>query len=330
MIRPLTIVTFLMACGSGLYLYQSKHEAQVLDREIEKTIHDTAALREQSRLLAAEWTMLNDPDTLRKYADTYLSLKTISPTQFTSMADLDSRLPAVQVETPTPTPATTTDDENSGPAISEAAPPDRSLLPAGSVSPAASAPSAETAPAVAAEEPKPPPSHPAPVVASAPVPSPAHPVKVAVARPVAPPVAHAVTGGPEQHAFTGGPEQHTFEPRLAEAHPSQQATEPRPGRAPIAQPVVAQMSVPQTQATQAPAHPSLFAPTPRPTLVASAPRPTLVASAPRPVPVSAAVGPTPAQPQYAGSLLGMARGAAAPVPVPRPMPVSTAQWSNAN
>ena len=36
MIRPLTIVTFLMACGSGLYLYQSKHAAQVLDRDIER------------------------------------------------------------------------------------------------------------------------------------------------------------------------------------------------------------------------------------------------------------------------------------------------------
>jgi len=67
MIRPLTIVTFLMACGSGLYLYQSKHAAQVLDRDIERTVRDTATLREQSRLLAAEWTMLNDPETLRKF-----------------------------------------------------------------------------------------------------------------------------------------------------------------------------------------------------------------------------------------------------------------------
>ena len=96
MIRPLTIVTCLMACGSGLYLYQSKHEVQLLDRTIERTVHDTEALREQSRLLAAEWTMLNDPERLRQFSDTYLSLKTISPSQFTSLADLDSRLPAVQ------------------------------------------------------------------------------------------------------------------------------------------------------------------------------------------------------------------------------------------
>ena len=100
MIRPLTVATFLLACGSGLYLYQSKHEVQVLDRTIERTVHETGALREQSRLLAAEWTMLNDPERLRQFSDTYLSLKTITPSQFTSLADLDNRLPAPRAEAP--------------------------------------------------------------------------------------------------------------------------------------------------------------------------------------------------------------------------------------
>src|SRR5271156_6006583 len=100
MIRPLTIATFLLACGSGLYLYQSKHEVQLLDRTIERTVRDTGALREQSRLLAAEWTMLNDPERLRQFSDTYLSLKTIAPSQFTSLTDLDSRLPAALPQPP--------------------------------------------------------------------------------------------------------------------------------------------------------------------------------------------------------------------------------------
>ena len=102
MIRPLTIAAFLMACGSGLYLYQSKHEVQLLDRTIEKTVHDTGALREQSRLLAAEWTMLNDPDRLRQFSDTYLNLKTINPAQFTSLASLKDKLPAPLAEVPPP------------------------------------------------------------------------------------------------------------------------------------------------------------------------------------------------------------------------------------
>ncbi len=96
MIRPLTIATFLMACGSGLYLYQSKHEVQVLDHTIERTVHETSGMREQSRLLAAEWTMLTNPERLRQFSDMYLKLKTSDPKQFTSLAGLDERLPAVQ------------------------------------------------------------------------------------------------------------------------------------------------------------------------------------------------------------------------------------------
>ena len=96
MIRPLTIATFLMACGSGLYLYQSKHEVQVLDHTIERTVHETSGMREQSRLLAAEWTMLTNPERLRQFSDMYLKLKTSDPKQFTSLVGLDERLPAVQ------------------------------------------------------------------------------------------------------------------------------------------------------------------------------------------------------------------------------------------
>ena len=44
MIRPITCVCFLLACGSGLYVYQSKHRVQVLDRKIEKTVRATDAL----------------------------------------------------------------------------------------------------------------------------------------------------------------------------------------------------------------------------------------------------------------------------------------------
>ena len=100
MIRPFTCVCFLLACGSGLYLYQSKHRVQMLDREIEKTVRATDELREQTRVLHAEWTLQNDPQRLQVLADQFLSLKTVTPGQFTSMADLDSRLPAVRAPEP--------------------------------------------------------------------------------------------------------------------------------------------------------------------------------------------------------------------------------------
>lgn len=102
MIHPVTCVCFLLACGSGLYVYQSKHRVQVLDREIEKTVHATDALREQTRVMHAEWTLLNDPQRLQALADQFLSLKTVAPGQFTSMAELDSRLPAVRAPEPVP------------------------------------------------------------------------------------------------------------------------------------------------------------------------------------------------------------------------------------
>lgn len=93
MIRPFTCLAFLLACGSGLYLYQSKHRVKLLDEQIEQTVKSTDAIREQTRMLSAEWTLLNDPERLRQLASQFLTLQTVSPNQFTSLADLDSRLP---------------------------------------------------------------------------------------------------------------------------------------------------------------------------------------------------------------------------------------------
>lgn len=115
MIRPITCICFLMACGSGLYLYQAKHRVQLLDRQIEDTVQATDKLREQTRVLHAEWTLLNDPQRLQTLADQFLSLKTVQPSQFTSMADLDSRLPPVPPPAPPPAPV-----ETASPPIAEA------------------------------------------------------------------------------------------------------------------------------------------------------------------------------------------------------------------
>ena len=37
MIRPFTCLSALLALGSGLYLYQTKHAAQLLDHQIART-----------------------------------------------------------------------------------------------------------------------------------------------------------------------------------------------------------------------------------------------------------------------------------------------------
>src|SRR5271165_3843272 len=94
MIRLSTCVSVLLACGSGLYLYQTKHQAQVLDRQIEHTVKAIAATRMQSRELAASWTVLGSPDRLQQLSDQFIGIKSMQPSQFVAIADLDSRLPA--------------------------------------------------------------------------------------------------------------------------------------------------------------------------------------------------------------------------------------------
>ncbi len=97
MIRPFTCVCMVLAGASGLYLYQAKHRVQLLDRDITSTIHATEAARERIGVLRAEWTLQNDPERLAQLADRFLTLKTVAPGQFTSMAELDKRLPPVRV-----------------------------------------------------------------------------------------------------------------------------------------------------------------------------------------------------------------------------------------
>ncbi len=109
MIRPFTCVCMVLAGASGLYLYQAKHRVQLLDRDITNTIHATEAARERIGVLRAEWTLQNDPERLAQLADRFLTLKTVTPGQFTSMAELDKRLPPVKAPDAAPPPAM---DEN--------------------------------------------------------------------------------------------------------------------------------------------------------------------------------------------------------------------------
>ena len=93
MIRPFTVVTMLLAAASGLYLYQSKHRVQMLDRDIGRTWKSVEEARARTGLLRAEWALLNEPDRLGELADRHLALKPLAPGQFISMADLERRLP---------------------------------------------------------------------------------------------------------------------------------------------------------------------------------------------------------------------------------------------
>lgn len=182
MIRPVTCICFVLACGSGLYLYQAKHRVNLIDEQIRQTVHASDVAREQIRLLHAEWTRLSQPDRLQTLANQFLNLKTTNPSQFTSMAELDNRLPPVPPPQPEPAPATALPADV--PVASASPPPPPAATPAPPPKPA----DVET-PHTPVEHPRTVPATSA--VASAPRPVPpvarAHPVIEAVDRPPWPP-----------------------------------------------------------------------------------------------------------------------------------------------
>jgi hypothetical protein len=185
MIRPFTLVCMLMAGAAGLYLYQSKHRAQMLDRDIGKTIKQTEQTRERIGMLKAEWALLNEPDRLAELARAHLGLRTLLPTQFAAVGDLAARLPAPVAPTTSQPPTDVEPEEDPAPAIAQAVPPPKRVAVA--AAPAAlGGPAAEPKPAAESK-----PARPAAEVKAAPAqnlshPKPVPPVQLAVA-PAAPP-----------------------------------------------------------------------------------------------------------------------------------------------
>ena len=162
MIRPLTCICMLLAGGSGLYLYQSKHQAQMLDREVARTSKATDVARERIGVLRGEWALLNEPDRLAALSQEHLGLKTLMPAQFVTAAELATRLP------PPALPGTAPE-----PAVEDAPAPAATALPA----PPPPAPAVPARTVIAAKQPLPTPSQPAPA-------PPRPPVQVASALPV--------------------------------------------------------------------------------------------------------------------------------------------------
>jgi hypothetical protein len=245
MIRLSTCVTVLLACGSGLYLYQTKHQAQVLDKQIEHTVKSITATRMQTRELTASWTLLGSPDRLQQLSDQFLGIKSVLPSQFVAMSDLDLRLPAPRaLDAPSsaaPTSATPGDTGSDTIPLATAEPtaaPDTPTTPAPTARAAAATPSpvaaadAARAPAVAA------------ATAAAPIPAtePGKTSAVATARP----------------AERKPSETPHLVHEVAPAHP----TAPRPASPPS--PVVAELERPAGPAPQrlAPA-PQRLAPAPQ-------------------------------------------------------------------
>ncbi len=95
MIRPVTCVCMLLAAGSGLYLYQTKHRSQLLDQQITGILNNADANRERIRVLRAEYQLLQDPSRLGDLASQHLTLAKTDPKQFVTWATLERNFPVV-------------------------------------------------------------------------------------------------------------------------------------------------------------------------------------------------------------------------------------------
>ncbi|MBV9750758.1 MAG: hypothetical protein JO157_18280 [Acetobacteraceae bacterium] len=217
MIRPFTFVALLLAGTSGLYLYQAKHRAEVLDQQITHTLRQAAATRERIGLLRAEWALLNEPDRLNQLAGQHLGLEPLQPSRFVAAADLASHIPIppppeapaetpVAAEAPAPLPGDvvrvtdTTPTPAAAPALSPiVAPPRPTLVTATTRVPP---PQPRPAPSRAAARP-----HPAYKLASSAAPEPAttaparQPVYASVLRTAAPPIAAPSFGATQVGLF---------------------------------------------------------------------------------------------------------------------------------
>jgi hypothetical protein len=156
----------------------------MIDHEIEAIMREAEAARARTGVLKAEWTLMNDPERLGALAAKFLSLKTTTPGQFTTMADLDARLPPVR---PPDQPAAGSTDEDA-----PAEPPKPAEIAA---APHPAAPAATPAPAA--------PAAPAAIAQAKPAPVKARPVQVAAqSAPLAAPPGQAVSllGRPVSYA----------------------------------------------------------------------------------------------------------------------------------
>ncbi len=93
MIRPFTCICLALAAGSGLYLYQVKQRAFTLDAELRSTFNDIDMARDKTRMLRADWALMNDPERLQTLASQYLTLQPMAPSQLMTLEQLAASLP---------------------------------------------------------------------------------------------------------------------------------------------------------------------------------------------------------------------------------------------
>ncbi len=93
MIRPLTLLTMMLAAGSGAYLFVVKHKAQVLDDQLASVAQQTRLDEQRIRVLQAQWALETAPPRLKQLAAQFTDLQPMKPAQLVTLASLSTSLP---------------------------------------------------------------------------------------------------------------------------------------------------------------------------------------------------------------------------------------------
>jgi len=89
MIRLSTILWTLAVVIAGYAMFQVKFHVAKLDDEFTKLNRQIATTREETRVLDAEWTLLDDPQRLDRLNSISLKLQPVAPAQIVLPAQLD-------------------------------------------------------------------------------------------------------------------------------------------------------------------------------------------------------------------------------------------------
>ena len=99
MIRWSTIFWTIAVIIAGYAMFQVKYHVARLDDELTHLNRQIVATREETRVLRAEWTLLDDPQRLDRLNSAFLKLQPIMPAQIVTPAELD-QLPMQGAPTP--------------------------------------------------------------------------------------------------------------------------------------------------------------------------------------------------------------------------------------
>jgi cell division protein FtsL len=89
--NAILVISVLVA---AFFLYSLEHTTRGLERQIAKSQRSIVEEREKMKLLNAEWASLTRPDRIQKMAEEQLKFKTVTASQFVSLADVGAKVPA--------------------------------------------------------------------------------------------------------------------------------------------------------------------------------------------------------------------------------------------